>query len=678
MRQKGISAEDQRFRTALENLRVKACTNEDRALFRSRVVTRDGVLSRPELADVSVITTLNAHRDAINEIGVEAFARRYHRKLHTFYSIDRWTSDRATKSTRKTQLESDGSLNPVRLNDAMCTEFQWKLWDLHPCLTDHVPGVLRMCRGMPVLLKNNEATELCATNGAEGIVYDWHSHATPDGFEVLDTLFVKLVNPPREVQVDGLPTNVIPITRTKTRVKCGLPDFEKPLVVDRDQVMVLPNFAMTDFASQGKSRWINLCHLKYCATSQSLYTCLSRSTSFQRTYILEGFDDSKTMGGLSQSLRREFQELEIMDYITRHSHGNTLPATISRAYRGEAIRGFLEWKGNHYVPQGVHPALSWANEGFFWTDTRSKADTRSMPSFVNPRGTANHVRKKTDRSTIKNVSNSRKKRPLDVEPSGTVKRRKGFIWDRINYSCAYDSLFTVVIHLNLTSPAHHMERVRDDLRDYLYGVCPVRFPRYGAVLAAVSDVLDALFTPMQYYGLSMASCTSCHAPDSASVSRQYRSPIFYITRGVLEVTHSQFQMQQTFVEDMMQYSFNHAVPGACTSCGSRLHSNIKIMNTLPFIFLEIHLMRDDLQRMIARGSISFTVRTQIVTWYLCGVIYLGGEHFTSRYIDDDGVSWYHDGMITGRTCIREDHYTNLNLWISRDRTATHLIYWNGQ
>ena len=78
--------------------------------------------------------------------------------------------------------------------------------------------------GMPVMLRNNDATECCMTKGAEGTVAGWQASIGKQGKPMLDTLFVKLSNPPKLVQIEGLPLNVVPITRrsTKLYVNCGM------------------------------------------------------------------------------------------------------------------------------------------------------------------------------------------------------------------------------------------------------------------------------------------------------------------------------------------------------------------------------------------------------------------------------------------------------------------------
>ena len=151
------------------------------------------------------------------------------------------------------------------------------------------------------MIRYNGATELCITNGQEGTVYGWHSATGSSGQRTLDTLFIKLENPPSVVQFDGLAENVVPIPKTSNAVYCSLPDDTK-VYISRSQVEVLPNFAMTDFASQGKTRPYNVTDLNNCKNHQSYYTALSRSATAAGTVILQGFDSKKITGGASGAL----------------------------------------------------------------------------------------------------------------------------------------------------------------------------------------------------------------------------------------------------------------------------------------------------------------------------------------------------------------------------------------
>ena len=89
---------------------------------------------------------------------------------------------------------------------------------------------------------------------------------------VLDILFVKLDKPPHLIQIPRLPDNVVPIVKDKKTIQCTFPSDDKASL-ERQQVWVLPNFAMTDYASQGKTRPHNVVHLNSCTSHQSYYTC---------------------------------------------------------------------------------------------------------------------------------------------------------------------------------------------------------------------------------------------------------------------------------------------------------------------------------------------------------------------------------------------------------------------
>jgi len=103
------------------------------------------------------------------------------------------------------------------------------------------------------MIRYNYATEICMTRGQEGFVMDWQSKRGSSGQVVLDTLFVKLKDPPTPVEVPGLPENVVPVYPTTTNIIAMLPTDEK-FHISRTSSEVLVNFAMTDFASQGKTK----------------------------------------------------------------------------------------------------------------------------------------------------------------------------------------------------------------------------------------------------------------------------------------------------------------------------------------------------------------------------------------------------------------------------------------
>ena len=107
----------------------------------------------------------------------------------------------------------------------------------------------------------------------------WESSIGANGKEVLETLFVELIDPPSPVALAGLPQNVVPLTKTSVSTSCQLPD-DTTITISRTQIEALPNFAMTDYASQGKTRPKNPVDLTYSRTHQGYYTAfISKSAN---------------------------------------------------------------------------------------------------------------------------------------------------------------------------------------------------------------------------------------------------------------------------------------------------------------------------------------------------------------------------------------------------------------
>ena len=69
-------------------------------------------------------------------------------------------------------------------------------------------------------IRNNDATELCITKGQEGFVAGWQSQIGPYGKRILDTLFVKLDKPSKNIKIPELPENVVPIVKISKTIQC--------------------------------------------------------------------------------------------------------------------------------------------------------------------------------------------------------------------------------------------------------------------------------------------------------------------------------------------------------------------------------------------------------------------------------------------------------------------------
>jgi hypothetical protein len=366
---------------------------------------------------------------------------------------------------------------------------QRALWDQQPSTTDkHIAGKLTLCLGLPVMIRTNYATELCMTRGQEGYIHGWQTAVGPQGQRMLDALFVKLKNPPMTIQIDGLPENVVPVCPTTNSIRATLPNDES-YCISRKQVEVLVNFAMTDFASQGKTRPFNVADLNNLSNHQAYYTALSRSTTAQGTLILQGFDARKMTGGCSGALRQEFRELELLDKITKTRYIGKLPPIVNGDTRYMLISSFRKWKGVQYVPKVVHPAIRWSKrdplletqtDSYNFSQLRSKyaavpAKSKHSANCKNLEVTPSSTTLPIVPATLPGANFAPLSQGIKRERSGSIaddepasmapknkRRRYNNVPDQVDdamqhsrpvgmkwseNSCAYDSIFTIIFNI---------------------------------------------------------------------------------------------------------------------------------------------------------------------------------------------------------------------------------------
>src|ERR1700728_5186861 len=127
--------------------------------------------------------------------------------------------------------------------------------------------------------------------------------------------------------------------------------------VEREQCCVLPNFSMTDYASQGKTQPYNPVDLQHSKSHQSHYTCLSCCASAKGTLIVQSVQPNVVTGGCLGWLRQEFQDLELLDEITKLAFYSQLPPEINGHSQNTLIRQFHAWKGlkmmHHLAANGM-------------------------------------------------------------------------------------------------------------------------------------------------------------------------------------------------------------------------------------------------------------------------------------------------------------------------------------
>ncbi|KAH6879347.1 P-loop containing nucleoside triphosphate hydrolase protein, partial [Coprinopsis sp. MPI-PUGE-AT-0042] len=295
MRQTDASKDDIEFRDALNNMRYRSCTPDNINFLKTRMPQFNASLrlSDPPFRHAAIITGWNSYRDQINLMSAPLFARDRGEPLHSFYS---W--DKARQAVSKDSRQNRSKKRKKKVLKALTKRVQPTLWEQPPSTSQHAPGVLHLCVGMPVMIKNNEATELNMTNGQEAEVVGWESklHPVYPDKDMLAVLFVRLTSAKYSVKIPNLPLNVVPISPISTSLMAELPS-DHVVPVSRNQVPVLLNFSMTDFASQGKTREVNVVDLTKCRTQQSIYTALSRGSTVGKTLLLGDLNEEAITEG---------------------------------------------------------------------------------------------------------------------------------------------------------------------------------------------------------------------------------------------------------------------------------------------------------------------------------------------------------------------------------------------
>lgn len=671
MRQTKQSTEDAKLRTALENLRFKACTPDDIAFLRTRVSS--GIPGRPSVCDkvfrnVSIITGTNIQKDEINRLGALRFALETGQTLTDFFSED---------SSRVTQTDTSDTRGVKRVGE-LTREMMVGFWSQPPSTTDkHIAGKLSLCIGLPVMIHFNYATEMCMTRGQEGFVHGWQSKIGSQGQNVLDTLFVKLKDPPSCVLIPGLPENVVPVFPTTTNVKAMLPNDEKYSIA-RTQVEVLVNFAMTDFASQGKTRPFNVSDLNNLRSHQAYYTALSRSATADGTLILQGFDAKHTTGGCSGALRQEFRELELLDEIARLRYVGKLPVNVAGNTRNELITSFRSWKGIQYVPSTVHKSIRWSTR-HPWLESevlsleerlelqekmkekRSKEKCADKPlKHAAELGIGKPNEQKRRRSSgpfrIWSATSTRtsNKRKTDSQQSQHHTRHGthytapiGMRWS--NNSCAYDSIFTPIYAQWCASRVLWTEVIRRTGSPSAVLLLE-GFIRYEAGQGSLEDARDAvrLYTARTQTGCVFGAYTSiwdvCNGlfrMNETVVEFFYRCPnghnLHHSNHNsalLNAVTTSFASIAQWILIDTKQTT------ARCRECRHRVSIQLKFRRAPPILAFEFSAHPN----IEINHSLSVQVENSVKIYYLAAVVYFSDAHFTSQIITRDGRIWHYDGM----------------------------------
>ncbi|KAI0788948.1 hypothetical protein BC629DRAFT_1273090, partial [Irpex lacteus] len=174
-------------------------------------------------------------------------------------------------------------------------------------------------------------------------------------------------------------------------------------------------------------------------------------------------------------LRQEFRELELLDEITELRFNRKLPAGVGGTARNYLISSYRKAKGVLYVPKAMPCSLQWSNDDEYviedpfeeaaWEiidrkkkaqesrdaartskDDSSKSEARSQHKRTDPQRfvVAKGTSKLAATSTVQGERLTKKRKTATNHNTALVER---LIWNSNTYSCAFDSLFTILLQV---------------------------------------------------------------------------------------------------------------------------------------------------------------------------------------------------------------------------------------
>lgn len=285
---------DPEYKKVVQNFRHGQQTESDLVYLQDHRIEslQNGPISKLK-QDPVIIVKGNALKSYINQTKAVTMARAQKKKLLYCVAHDTFVG--------APEVPLDAKINALHMPSAGKQNYTCGLLPLFP--------------GMPVMTKQNEATELGVSNGSTGII---HSIVLDDREEVqfqdTDTphylryhpiaVYIKLDvtpdkngNVPVRFQLPNLEPNVFPmmcIKKNSYRVNVEYNDnrTKTKYKIRRHQFMFIPAFAITVNSSQGRTLNSAIVHLGDNHTSaEKPYVMLSRLTNGDNLGILGSFDN---------------------------------------------------------------------------------------------------------------------------------------------------------------------------------------------------------------------------------------------------------------------------------------------------------------------------------------------------------------------------------------------------
>jgi len=254
----------------------------------------------------------------------------------------------------------------------------------------------------------------------------------------------------------------------------------------------------------------------------------------------------------------------------------------------------------------------------------------------------------------------------------------GLTWDSTDYSCAYDSLFTILHHMwnegqfnhkkyfengthylqllhtnfhSLRSNQGTLEIIRDHLRIILNHNKPLQY-HFGKNYTNLDELIRD-FTTEASYGTSKLQCLNCNF----TIQKPYSYLQDYTAVGWCSSDYEKLKHTAS-IQEYLNYKIIKNLERTNKKCPNCFRYNKKdfplyttqCLNKLPAILIFALAPWIDINNLL-----TFNVSGILKHYILKGIIYTNGNHFTARLIDKDFIIWYHDGQTTHSVCQREQY-----------------------
>ncbi len=533
------------------------------------------------------------------------------------------------------------------------------------------------------------------------------------GQVMLDVIFVELVNPPRSIQLVGLLPNVVLLYQTSTTIMCKMPD-DTVVSLSQSQIELAPNFAMTDYSSQGKTRPYNPVHLDYCKSYQACYTALSRTATAKGTILLQPLSPSRVQGGLNGALRQEFRELELLDEITTLRYEKCLPLLVRGSRRFTLIDTYRKVKGEYYVPQNVHTAIMWSHalpfqpnfiEDIPWhilnkpKKNKTQQKGESVP-IVSPLAIES---KKENTMTSQCKRKGRQSDTCPVLPCIPKPFKKGHIVSRSvvpssdpsanpydtqwsNNSCAYDAFFAIMFNL-WRSDVPVFSQIFHAINPTYLGFLSDAFDRHIAGSYSLVQVRDFYRWELNRlhanylwgHFTSLSTLLECSMKQSELVvhnflvcSSGHRTDFGFTCLPLLDIQGS--TMIDFSIQGWLTGGWKNSLTWqSCMTCNDLLNIVMQFVIAPSIVCIDIGNMSPSSVDVM----ISISIDQSPHIYDLVGMAYFGEGHFVAQFVDKHGLLWFQDEVNAGGAFVNEgylcDHSTQALLKPGMKKAAF-LVY----